>query len=155
MTKTKICVAVFLLVLLVAASSAWAENGPKIGLGHTGINSHMTVGEIAYEYNNWEAAASIIGQGDTQGGKQDAVNVYSVSKLVRPDWCFLGGCNYYRLGVASVDGSPLVGPFNYRLGVGMEWKLLSVEFFHYSSAGIYDPNTGIDGLMLKLNIPIK
>lgn len=148
---TKIAVGIFLIALLLAASSAFAD--AKIALGHTAFNSSMTVGEIGYEWRDFEVTAGLIGQGSTKRGDQDAVPVYSVSKLVKPGWRFLGARNYYRIGVAYVDGSPLVGRTNFRLGVGLDWGIAALEYVHYSSAGIHETNTGIDAVLLRLNLP--
>lgn len=155
MRLTHIIVCLFVAVLSLAACDAWAEDGFKIALGRTAVNSEVTASEVGYEYNDWELNIGHLGQGPTRHGNQDVIDVYSISKIVRPDWCFLGGCNFYRIGIAHIDDSPIVGKHNYRLGVGMAWRTLSVEYFHYSSAGTYKPNSGIDGIMLKLNIPVR
>lgn len=145
-------VVVFIMLLLLAAYSARAEDGARISLGHTVVNSHMTVGELSYEHKNWEFAVAQIGKGDTRNGAQNVVPAYSMSYLTRPHWRFLGGKNYYRLGVAHVDGSPLIGNTNFRLGIGLEYKVFQIEYFHYSSAGIHRPNTGIDGVQLRFKM---
>ena len=151
MNKTSAAVLLFIVVLLFAASNAFAD--AKIALGKTAFNSSNTVGEIGWEFRDWEITAGLIGEGETKRGDQGVVPVYSFSKLVKPDWSFLGAKNYYRIGVAYVDGSPLVGNTNFRLGVGLAWKVASIEYVHYSSAGIHDTNTGIDIIMLRMNLP--
>lgn len=140
---------VLLLLAAVSANNARAEDGARIALGYSLINSEVPVGEVGYEYRGWEVAASLFGEGSTKRGRQDLVPVYSLSYLTRPDWWFLGGRNYYRIGVAYVDGSPIVGHANFRLGVGMEWSVVQVEYFHYSSAGINEINSGIDGIQVR------
>lgn len=149
---TMVAVIVFIVVLVFAAYNARAEDGARISLGYTAANSTLPIGEIGYEYKGWEVAASLIGVGDTKNGEQKEVPVYSLSYITRPNWSFLGGRNYYRLGVSYVNGSPLVGDTNFRLGVGLEYKVFQVEYFHYSSAGIHQPNTGIDGIQLRFKI---
>lgn len=151
MKTTKILVALFIVILLLAAGSAWAD--ARIALGKTVFNSSSTVGEIGYEWRDWEANIGLIGQGSTKNGDTDTIATYSISKLVKPGWKFLGGKNYYRIGVAYIDGSPLVGGTNFRLGVGLEYKVFQLEYMHYSSAGIHKTNTGIDSLMLRLKLP--
>jgi len=148
---TKIAVLTFIVVLLLAANSAFAD--VRIALGQTAFNSTNTVGEIGYEWREWEASVGLIGYGSTKNGHSDEVWTYSLSKLVRPDWSFLGGKNYYRIGVAYIDDSPLVGGTNFRLGVGLEYKVFQVEYLHYSSAGIHKTNTGIDAIMLRIKLP--
>lgn len=151
-------VILFLIALLAATNDArgseHAGDGLRITLGHTVANSHMTNGELSYEYKGMELGYTLIGKGDTKKGYQDYVDVYSLSHIVRPSWCVWGACNYYRLGVAYVDSSPLVGRTNFRLGVGLEWRHVQLEYFHYSSAGIHETNTGIDGIQLRYKIPL-
>lgn len=150
---TRLLVGAFIVVLLyaaIAAKEAWAEPGFRVGLGHTAANSSATWGEFGYEYSNgWELAASVTGAGDTHNGPQDEVTAVSFSRIVRPPWRLLGATNYYRIGVAYVDGSALIGDTNFRLGVGLEWSVFQLEYFHYSSAGIHQPNTGIDGIQIR------
>lgn len=158
MSWTRVLVVLFIIALIFATYSAHGSegnpnNGPRISLGYSLINSENPFGEIGYEYNSWEVAVSAFGSGGTEKGDQDVVYIYSLSHVVRPDWYVLKGRNYYRVGVAYVDDSPLVGDTNFRLGIGMEWKLIAVEYFHYSSAGIHSTNTGIDGVQLRLKIP--
>ena len=141
----------FIGMLILALQDA--QGGVTIALGKTVLNSDASYAEIGYETRNWEFNLGLIGVGETKDGPQDLVITYGASKLVKPNWCFAGGCNYYRIGVAGVYGSPLVGPVNFRLGVGMNYGVFSVEAFHYSSAGIFEDNTGIDGVMLKLELP--
>ena len=160
MNWTRVLVALFIITLLFATYSAYGSegspetnNGARVSLGYSLINSELPFGEIGYEYNNWEVAASAYGEGKTKNGRQDVAYIYSLSHVVRPDWYVFNARNYYRIGVAYVDDSPLVGDTNFRLGIGMEWKLFAVEYFHYSSAGIHDVNTGIDGIQLRLKVP--
>lgn len=150
---TKVAVALFLAVLLCAVAAERALAGPVLSLGRTVLNSENTFGEIGYQFGDrhqWEASASLIGQGWTKRGDIVKNEVFSLSRVVRPEWRFLGASNYYRIGVAKVNGSPLVGVPNYRLGVGLDWGVVAVEYVHYSSAGINDPNSGIDGIQLRL-----
>lgn len=151
---TMIAVGIFIIIALFAAySEVQAEDGFRISLGYTVANSTMPAGEFSYEYKGYELAAMQIGVGDTRNGPQKEVNVFSFSRIVRPEWQVLGAKNYYRIGVAYVDGSPLVGDTNFRLGIGLEFKVFQVEYFHYSSAGIHQPNTGIDGIQLRFKMP--
>lgn len=147
---TAIAVVIFILVLLWASFDARADSGMRIALGRTVFNSGAMWGEVGYEFQSgWELAASVSGAGETRNGAQGEVEAVSLSRVVRPHWRLLGATNYYRLGVAYVHDSPLVGDTNYRLGIGLEWPGFQVEFFHYSSAGIHRPNTGIDGVQLR------
>lgn len=150
---TKLAVALFLVVLLSAFVSERAKAQPVLSLGRTILNSQNTFGEVGYQFGErrqWELAASLIGQGWTTRGDIVRNEAFSLSRIVRPSWGFLGAMNYYRIGIAQVNGSPLVGGPNYRLGVGLDWGVVAVEYVHYSSAGINDPNTGIDGVQLRV-----
>ena len=163
---TRLFVVLFIIVLGWAAYEARAENaangfskvsnppGLRISLGYTVANSTLPFGSLSYEHNNIEYDATIIGEGNTQRGEQSQVYIFSASHLVRPPWYFLGAQNYYRIGVSHQNGSPLVGHTNFRLGAGLEWKVMQVEYIHYSSAGIFKPNTGIDGIQLKFKVPL-
>lgn len=153
MKWTAVGVVGFIVLLLFASCNARAHDGARISLGYTVANSERPMGEIGYEYQGWELAAALIGEGKTKRGYQDTVPVYSLSHLVRPSWHILGATNYYRIGVSYVDGSPLVGKANFRLGVGLDWEVIQLEYFHYSSAGINETNSGIDGLQLRYLIP--
>jgi hypothetical protein len=157
-SNTILFVLCFIVVLLIASFSAReasAQEQFSIGLGETLINSNSRIGEIAYtNKHDFEFAASIIGEGSTEKGYQETVDIYSVSYITKPDWTFLGAKNYYKLGVSYVNKSTLVGPSNFRLGVGLDWNVFSLEYIHYSSADIHKTNTGIDAIVLKYNIPI-
>ena len=109
--KTAVAVVIFLIVLLLAFCSerANAEDGARIALGKTLINSSHTYGEFGYEFNSWEVTVGQIGQ------PEDPAEVYTLSRIIRPSWRFLGATNYYRLGFAYVDDSPLIGDTNYAL----------------------------------------
>lgn len=150
---TRLAVAGCATVAVLA--SAWprdadAEPGWRVGLGRTLFNSWATWGEIGYEWPGaWEIAASAGNAGNTRNGHQDGVAAASFSRILRPQWHLLGAANYYRLGVAYVDGSVLVGNGNFRLGIGLEWSAVQLEYFHYSSGGLGKPNTGVDGLVLR------
>ncbi|WP_346839830.1 acyloxyacyl hydrolase [Microbulbifer sp. SAOS-129_SWC] len=162
MAKIKLKPALFVVAVFVAlvicAMHAESTNageppgGPFLSLGHTALHSDNSVGEIGYRVGHWEAAAALIGQGHTSRGDIERARAWSVSRIVWPSWQLLGADNYYRIGAAYVDGDPLVGDWNYRLGLGLSWGLAEVEYFHYSSAGINDPNTGIDGVQLRLRL---
>lgn len=141
---------IVLLVVMVYAEAARAQDGVRISLGRTVANSSATFGEIGYEWRRWELTAGQIGVGNTHNGPQSEVAVFSASRMVRPGWRFLGAEAYSRIGVAYVRGSPLVGDTNFRLGLGLQYRHFQIEYFHLSSAGIHQPNTGIDGIGLRL-----
>lgn len=145
-------IVVFIGTLILASQDAAADS-VTIALGKTFLNSDATYGEIGYVVRDWEFNAGLIGAGQTKDGYQGTVITYGVSRIVRPNWCFLGGCAYMRIGVAGVHGSPLVGPMNYRLGAGIDYGVFAIEGIHDSSADLFPDNTGIDGLMIKMEYP--
>lgn len=138
------------LLAVLPAKEANAEPGLRLGLGRTVFNSWATWGEVGYELpGGWELAASITASGNTRNGHQGEVKAVSFSRIFRPQWHLFGATSYFRLGVAHADGSALVGDNNFRLGLGLEWSAVQVEYFHYSSARLSKPNTGIDGVQLR------
>ena len=155
MNKIKITVGVFALVLIAAgyAMNARADS-VHIGLGKSVINSQLVVGEVGYERNGWEVQATLMGAGDTKNGQQDQLSIYSVSYITEPVWGYKGVEPYLRLGVSHNTGSQLIGSSNFRLGVGFNFhKVFRLEYVHHSSAGIHDPNTGLDYVALSYVMP--
>ena len=149
---TKGAMALGLVVLLCALYAERSRAEVYLSLGHTALNASQSAGELGYRFGKYEAAITRFGEGNTKRGHIDSAHGVSLSRIVRPGWGFLGGENYYRIGGSYVDSMPLVGNWNYRLGVGLHWDLVEVEYFHYSSAGINDINTGIDGIQLRLKL---
>lgn len=145
-------IAVFVGGLILAAQDAYGD--PTIAVGKAHLSSDQSYGEIGYiTKQNWEFNLGLIGAGETKYGYQDVGITYGASKIIKPNWCFLGGCNYWRIGVSGVHNSPLVGPVNYRLGIGMDYGVFAVEAVHMSSAGIFEDNTGFDAVVLKMELP--
>ena len=155
MNKTSIAVAIFIAILIAAGYSAKTRaDTAYIGLGKSFINSSAKVGEIGYERKGWEVQASLMGAGDTKNGHQDQLSIYSVSYITRPGWGYKGAEPYVRLGVSYNSGSRLIGPSNFRLGLGVEFnKVFRLEYVHHSSAAIHDPNTGLDYVALSYMMP--
>ena len=144
---TMVAVLAFIAVLFFAMK---AEAGGYVGLGKSTFNSHMMTGEAGYRKDNWDFGVQLIGEGQTKNGSSDHVWIASASHIVQPDWSIASYADFYmRLGVAYVRESNLVGDFNYRLGIGFDMGPFEIEAYHYSSAGISNNNTGIDGIMLR------
>lgn len=146
---------VAIILGVLSAINAYAEpvdhTGFRVALGRTVVNSSAAFGEFGYEFpSGWELTGTAMGATDTKRGQQGEVQAMSFSRLVRPDWHLAGANVYLRLGVAYVDGAELIGDTNFRLGLGLEWqRVLQIEYVHWSSAGIHQPNTGIDGIQLR------
>jgi hypothetical protein len=155
MNKTSIAVAVFIAILIAAGYAATARaDTVYIGLGKSIINSSAKLGEIGYERKGWELQASLMGEGDTKNGHQDKMSIYSVSYITRPGWGYKGVEPYVRLGVSHNTGSTLIGSSNFRLGLGVDFsKVFRLEYVHHSSAGVHDPNTGLDYVALSYMMP--
>jgi hypothetical protein len=153
MKKVSIIIAVF-IILLISIGYVRADDGARIGLGKSIINSDLRTAEIGYEWNSWEASATLSEAGKTKNGFQDQVETYSVSYLTRIAAAPVWATPFLRLGVSYNSGSNLVGPTNFRLGVGVDFRdVWRVEYVHHSSAGIHKPNTGIDYVMLTYKMP--
>ena len=143
-------------MLLIAAGYAATARADtvNVGLGKSILNSHSTVGEIGYERKGWEVQANLIGAGDTKNGQQDHLSIYSVSYITDPGWGYRGVEPYIRLGVSHNTGSKLIGSSNFRLGLGVNFnQVFRLEYVHHSSAGIHDPNTGLDYVALSYIMP--
>lgn len=154
--KTFLGVLTFIVLLLFAGYSAQsnAGDGARISVGKSVINSQLKVGEIGYEYSDWEFSASLLEEGSTKNGFQEQLEIYSVSYLTKPNWGYKGVDPYFRLGVSYNSGSELVGKSNFRLGIGADFhNVWRVEFHHLSSAGIHQTNTGIDYITITYKIP--
>ena len=153
--KTKLAVALFIVILITAGYAATARaDTVNIGLGKSILNSSATVGEIGYERNGWEVQATLMGAGDAKNGQQDQLSIYSISYITEPGWGYKGVEPYVRLGVSHNTGSQLIGSSNFRLGVGVNFnEVFRLEYVHHSSAGIHDPNTGLDYVTLSYIIP--
>lgn len=151
---TKIAVVTFLIFALWGMAALRASAEPIVALGYTTFNSSATTGEFAYRLpdSQWEIGALAFGQGDTNRGDQDVHYGASVTYLVDPPkWPV-----YFRIGAAYIEQeNPLVGDTNYRLGIGREFfdGLFALEMVHFSSAGIHNPNTGVDAIQLRVPLP--
>jgi hypothetical protein len=152
--KKTVFIVVLFAILLVSIGYVRAEDGVRVGVGESVFNSHLKTAEIGYEWNSWEASATLMGAGNTKNGRQDRLEIYSISYLTRvaaaPAWA----TPFLRLGVGYNSGSTLVGRTNFRLGLGVDFSdVWRVEYVHHSSAGIHKPNTGIDYVMLTYKMP--
>jgi len=155
MNKTAFGVGGFIILLIAAGYAANSRaDTVNLGVGKSVINSHLKVGEIGYERNGWEVQATLMGAGDTKNGQQDQLSIYSVSYITEPGWGYKGVEPYVRLGISHNTGSTLIGSSNFRLGLGVEFsKVFRLEYVHHSSAGIHEPNTGLDYVALSYTVP--
>lgn len=138
---------------LVPASLAASQdaNGATVSLGQAVFNGEMTTAELSFRHERWELGATILGQGDTEEGEQrELAYAASITRLLRPGWEWCRGSIYGRAGVAYIDGSPLVGHFNFRTGIGIDFRAFALEYTHYSSGGLTPLNTGVDVVQFRL-----
>ncbi|WP_323845168.1 acyloxyacyl hydrolase [Microbulbifer magnicolonia] len=143
-----------LMIGIVAADVSAAEkpeSGVGVALGKAVLTGHMTTAELSFRHSRWELGATLLGYGSTDEGEQERLGYgVSVTRLLHPDWHLWKGTIYGRLGVAYIDSSPLVGHFNFRTGMGIEFEHFSLEYLHYSSAGLTPLNTGIDVIQFRV-----
>ncbi|SDJ86271.1 acyloxyacyl hydrolase [Microbulbifer yueqingensis] len=144
--------ALFSLVTTAASATEPLPDGFGVSVGKAVLTGEMTSAAMSFRYRRWEAGAFIFGYGNTDDGPQERLAyAASVSRLFRPDWQFCRASLYGRVGVAYVDGSPLVGHFNFRTGVGVDFGGFAFELMHYSSASLTPLNTGIN--LLEFRVP--
>lgn len=153
-SPVKLAVLSFIIGLVFAMAAVKAVAEPVVSLGHTTFNSSVTVGEFSYLIpdSQWEVGILAIGEGDTKRGHQTAHYGVTASYLVEPPtWPI-----YMRIGVGYIEQeNPLIGDTNFRLGIG-RWfydGLFALELAHLSSAGIHDPNTGVDAFQFRFPLP--
>lgn len=152
-TKTVIAVGVFLFILVASmwSEQAQAESRPYVDLGKTVFNSSLTTGGVGVRVNDkWDFQVRSIGEGNTKNGHQDQAFNFGVSRVVSPSWAVFGGEIKTGIGVVYSPGLQLVGPWNYRLRVILNYDICEFEFFHDSSADTFDPNTGVDSFLFRL-----
>lgn len=154
---TQILVGVFVLVLCLAGyrDVSASDRQPLrsyIELGRTMINSQVSVGGFGVRaHGRWDFHAGLMGDGQSKEGYQDQTFFWSVSRIFNPGWQVLFGCEIKpRIGIARTNHFSLVGDNNYRLGLLVACKKHEIEYFHYSSAGINDINSGVDGVSFRI-----
>lgn len=144
-------VLIFIASLYLALKSENAKSAPYIELGRTTFNSELTIGGIGYrtETGKFDFSAQLTGQGRAGNTHQSTQKIFSASRLADPGWS-VGSCDLvWRIGAAVSTGQNLIGPKNFRLGVMCRFDFAEIEVGHYSSAGIWRPNTGLDFIMLR------
>ena len=153
---TGLLVLLFVIVLACArCSEANADEiklSPYIELGQTVVNSSVTIGGIGVQVNNkWDVHAGLMGSGDIPDyGYQEQEFIFSASRIISPNWNFLGGEFRQRIGIAYMPDLQLVGPYNYRLGLMLDYDTIQIELGHYSSANINSENNkGVDFLSFR------
>lgn len=145
------CFGIQLLLITAASAEENNQNIVSVGVGQSLFNGDMTVVELSYRYRRWELGGVILGQGNTAEGDQERLGyAASITRILDPGWEWCRGKAYGRVGVSYVDGSPLVGHFNFRTGVGIDFTDFSLEYQHFSSASLTYLNTGIDVIHFRI-----
>jgi len=149
--KTVAGVIITLSIMWLAWISAEkAEAQVYVELAKTVLNSDMTMHGIGYTQKNIGAAIEWTGSGETKRGKQGVEPMISVYYVTDPKWRILFGDFKTVIGYAYTPNQKLVGQSNFRLEFKLRYKG-GIEFFarHYSSAGLWNPNTGIDSIGVR------
>lgn len=155
--KTVLIVVAFLVLLILSAYAAQKASADPvrayIELGRTTFNQELTLGGWGWRIvDKWDAQIRLTGQGETKRGYQNAVIGYGVSRVFSPGWELGAAEIKTRIGVAYSPDVVFVGDVNYRLGVIFAYLggLVEVEIGHDSSADIWEVNTGVDAVFLRL-----
>jgi hypothetical protein len=139
--NTALAVVLFggLLWYMLAVEKARAD-GIYIGLGQTVFNSSLTAPELGYELGKYRFSIGATGGSSVKP-------IVSAYRVVDPGWGWLRA----GIGVAHTPDQPLVGDVNYRLELMLVLPA-DAELYatHYSSAGTFDNNTGLDLIGFRL-----
>jgi hypothetical protein len=133
------------------AEAATEDFTPYIELGRLFNESDASMGSIGVTYKNkWQLNRTFIGAGETEYGPHPKAKVWSVDRLITPGW--MNSHFFMVLGVAKIDTSFLVEPYNYHVGFGWQWPTGKLYFHHLSSGDINDQNTGINLLTWRVDL---
>lgn len=145
------CLGIQLLLVAAVSAEETGQNRVSVGVGRALFNGDMTAAELSYRYRRWELGGVILGQGDTSKGAQERLGyAASITRVLDPSWEWCRGKAYGRVGISYVDGSPLVGHFNFRTGIGIDFSTFSLEYQHFSSASLTNLNIGIDIIQFRI-----
>jgi opacity protein-like surface antigen len=130
-------------------------NSAFVGVGVTQGRVTEPLLLVGYERNGWQAEYSE--QGNHSANNNDrgtTTQVFSVTRVFRPSVPANNWQPYTGIGVAYVRNSFFVGPSNTRLRLGLEYRgTFAIEWSHVSSAGVHRPNTGLDYVQARFNVP--
>ena len=159
-------VAKWLAIIAIVAFAVWETSSraaeAELSLGQGISNTQGTF--IAYglrwgDAGRWGVAMmhtpQINGGDDSWVAEATYQAIFRKEKEFRP-YVKVGYAHFFDPGqVRRKSGKQLLGGSDQqRLGVGAQWKTLQIEYSHYSSAGLYKINTGVDVVMFSLHIPI-
>lgn len=135
-----------LISLLLISSSIYAKPFMQLSIGQTFRHQDNNVSELSFVSKNWSIGIIGISEGETTNGYQEFNNIFSLTKTNGLPYNF-----YTRVGISTVEGSNLVGPWTYRSGVGFRYQWFALEFNHISSGSLYRVNQGIDWLSFAVD----
>jgi hypothetical protein len=131
------------------AEAATHNFKPYMELGTLVNESDASHGSIGVTYNDkWQVSKMFIGEGDTKYGEHPKAKIWTIDRLINPGW--MKDHFFMLLGVAKVESSYLVEPYNYHVGTGWKWKTGKIYYHHFSSADINTQNTGIDMITWRI-----
>jgi len=99
--------------------------------------------------DKWDFGVNYASKGDTDTGTHDRFRILSVSRIVQPGW--FGNHAVGLVGVSKIDDVPMVGAYNFNIGLGIQWRTGKLICMHYSSLNVYEDNDGIGSCKLRLN----
>ena len=141
----------FIIATTAAREAEASDFTPFIELGQLQNESDASMGSVGVTYKDkWQLARMFIGEGETDWGKHPKAKVWSVDRLINPGW--FNDHVFLLLGVAYIDTSFLVEPWNYHVGAGWKWGTGRIYYHHLSSADINTQNTGIDMITWRVDL---
>lgn len=145
-TTTLVAVIAFAALLFFMLKSEKADAGVYLGLGHTFGHSNVTAPEVGYRFLSYGVALEGTGEGDNGVAKP----IVSVYRFVDPGWCYDGICLASAIGFGYTPSQSLIGPLNYRLEIVVSYNsFFEIYAKHYSSAGFFENNTGLDSAGIR------
>ena len=171
----KYTILIFLAVLLLMISTAYADNITfKYGLGMDatfqkapsdvkyisfGYEQDLTfIFRAKYDVGYWNDIGTdhIVGP-DTLARNSSAFVSASVGIRVQPHWIYVE--NYWGISYLPNPDSQLGLPFEFteELGIGVmdqEGKSIGIEWRHFSNAGLSKENKGRDFFLINVGVPL-
>jgi len=134
------------LYIVNGSDNAEASITPFLELGSTVWESENTAGGVGVRYNDeWQLTRRFIGSGENKWGKEEPKGkVWIIDRIFNPIW--FDGHFFSGIGVAHVENSSLVEPWNFHITMGWKLKSSRFSFSHISSGDINAVNTGMNTL---------
>jgi hypothetical protein len=131
---------------------ALSEWTPFIELGSTVYESHNSVGGFGLAYKNkYQITRKFSGEGvNKYNAIEPRAKLWTIDRIIVPGW--FNGHYMMIFGLAHLDQSRLIAPYNFHLAVGWQWKSGKFYFEHFSSADVNEKNTGVNMLALRINL---